>query len=169
LIFLAPTHLGFDQIDTAKLFIQLMKDLSYGEYYVQGGDWGAIVTGIMAYYDPNIIGYHTNFPLGMVILFLLRIHLFFLSGYFLFSNYIIGFPAWRRGVKLLLKNLLVFQFPSFFIPKEEMPFFERSKNLFEAFSVTGYLHLQMTKPQTIGYALNDSPVGLAAWIIEKYE
>ena len=28
--------------------------------------------------------------------------------------------------------------------------------------------LQSTKPQTLAYALNDSPVGLAAWIIEKF-
>ena len=31
----------------------------------------------------------------------------------------------------------------------------------------GYEHLQSTKPQSIAYALNDSPVGLAAWIVEK--
>lgn len=30
------------------------------------------------------------------------------------------------------------------------------------------MHLQSTKPQTIGYALTDSPIGLAAYIIEKY-
>ncbi len=32
----------------------------------------------------------------------------------------------------------------------------------------GYSHLQSTKPQTLSYGLNDSPVGLAAWIIEKF-
>ena len=32
----------------------------------------------------------------------------------------------------------------------------------------GYSHIQGTKPQTLGYGLNDSPVGLAAWIVEKY-
>src|SRR5437588_3875580 len=31
----------------------------------------------------------------------------------------------------------------------------------------GYEHLQSTRPQTISYALNDSPAGLAAWILEK--
>ena len=31
-----------------------------------------------------------------------------------------------------------------------------------------YNHLQSTKPQTLSYGLNDSPVGLAAWIVEKY-
>ena len=33
---------------------------------------------------------------------------------------------------------------------------------------TGYQHIQGTKPQTLGYALNDSPAGLAAWIVEKF-
>jgi len=33
---------------------------------------------------------------------------------------------------------------------------------------TGYQQIQGTKPQTIGVALNDSPVGLAAWIVEKF-
>jgi microsomal epoxide hydrolase len=33
---------------------------------------------------------------------------------------------------------------------------------------SGYSKIQGTKPQTIGYALDDSPVGLAAWIVEKF-
>lgn len=32
----------------------------------------------------------------------------------------------------------------------------------------GYAHIQGTKPQTLSYGLNDSPAGLAAWIVEKY-
>jgi epoxide hydrolase len=32
----------------------------------------------------------------------------------------------------------------------------------------GYQELQGTKPQTIGFALEDSPAGLAAWIVEKF-
>jgi pimeloyl-ACP methyl ester carboxylesterase len=32
----------------------------------------------------------------------------------------------------------------------------------------GYSHIQGTKPQTLAYGLNDSPAGLAAWIVEKY-
>ena len=31
-----------------------------------------------------------------------------------------------------------------------------------------YAMIQSTKPQTLAYGLNDSPVGLAAWIIEKF-
>lgn len=33
---------------------------------------------------------------------------------------------------------------------------------------TGYQWIQGTKPQTLSYGLSDSPVGLAAWIIEKF-
>jgi microsomal epoxide hydrolase len=33
---------------------------------------------------------------------------------------------------------------------------------------TGYSSIQATKPQTLAYALTDSPVGLAAWIVEKF-
>ncbi len=32
----------------------------------------------------------------------------------------------------------------------------------------GYCHQQATRPQTLAFGLNDSPVGLAAWIVEKY-
>jgi pimeloyl-ACP methyl ester carboxylesterase len=31
-----------------------------------------------------------------------------------------------------------------------------------------YAHLQATRPNTPAYALNDSPAGLAAWIVEKF-
>lgn len=33
---------------------------------------------------------------------------------------------------------------------------------------TGYQWIQGTKPQTLAYALTDSPVGLASWITEKF-
>jgi pimeloyl-ACP methyl ester carboxylesterase len=33
---------------------------------------------------------------------------------------------------------------------------------------TGYQWIQGTRPQTLAFALNDSPAGLAAWILEKF-
>jgi len=33
---------------------------------------------------------------------------------------------------------------------------------------TGYQWMQGTKPQTLAYGLTDSPVGLAAWLVEKF-
>lgn len=32
----------------------------------------------------------------------------------------------------------------------------------------GYSHIQGTRPQTLSYALTDSPAGLAGWILEKF-
>lgn len=32
----------------------------------------------------------------------------------------------------------------------------------------GYREIQSTKPLTLGYSLNDSPAGLAGWIVEKF-
>jgi pimeloyl-ACP methyl ester carboxylesterase len=32
----------------------------------------------------------------------------------------------------------------------------------------GYFQMQATRPQTMGYALNDSPAGLLAWMVDKF-
>jgi pimeloyl-ACP methyl ester carboxylesterase len=37
------------------------------------------------------------------------------------------------------------------------------------FDDLGYLHLQATRPQTLAYALHDSPAGQLAWIAEKFQ
>ncbi|MGY0233922.1 epoxide hydrolase [Longispora urticae] len=41
----------------------------------------------------------------------------------------------------------------------------------QGFMSTGnaYFQIQATRPQTISYALTDSPVGLLAWIVEKFQ
>jgi pimeloyl-ACP methyl ester carboxylesterase len=35
--------------------------------------------------------------------------------------------------------------------------------------LSGYMYIQATRPQTLGYALTDSPVGQLAWIVEKFK
>ena len=50
-------------------------------------------------------------------------------------------------------------------PEEIARMQERQASLADA---TGYTQIQGTKPQTLGYGLNDSPAGLAAWIVEKF-
>ncbi len=42
---------------------------------------------------------------------------------------------------------------------------------FNAFQAdgTGYLQIQATRPQTLAYSLNDTPVGQLAWIVEKFQ
>jgi len=54
----------------------------------------------------------------------------------------------------------------------EPPFTLAEQAFIEADAATqperAYARLQMSKPQTLAHALNDSPTGLAAWIIEKF-
>ncbi|RDH78570.1 epoxide hydrolase [Mycolicibacterium moriokaense] len=38
-----------------------------------------------------------------------------------------------------------------------------------AAEMTGYFRLQGTRPQTVGYSLEDSPAGQLAWIVEKFK
>jgi pimeloyl-ACP methyl ester carboxylesterase len=67
-----------------------------------------------------------------------------------------------------------------YIPGSYRPFLEPATKLTSAeeefFKVAGrwadergaYAHVQRTRPQTVAYGLNDSPTGLAAWILEKF-
>ncbi len=49
---------------------------------------------------------------------------------------------------------------------DELAWAARCESVLEAES--GYNHQQSTKPQTLSYAMMDSPVGVAAWIVEKF-
>lgn len=56
--------------------------------------------------------------------------------------------------------------PTAGVPPEELA---RTRERQEFFAdERGYSNIQGTKPQTLGYGLNDSPAGLAAWIVEKF-
>jgi microsomal epoxide hydrolase len=71
----------------------------------------------------------------------------------LHSNFILGGPG--PGVD-----------PNAGVTPEEMGL---RRERVEAFAEGGaYQEIQGTKPQTLGYGLNDSPAGLAAWIVEKF-
>ena len=57
--------------------------------------------------------------------------------------------------------------PTAGVPPEELELM-RERQAFWTDEERGYSAIQGTKPQTIGYVLNDSPVGLAAWFVEKF-
>jgi microsomal epoxide hydrolase len=50
--------------------------------------------------------------------------------------------------------------------KEEIEYVQRAAQLFELEGA--YFREQTTKPQTLSYAMMDSPVGACAWIVEKF-
>ena len=134
-----PVKPGFSVVSVADIFHKLMMRLGYDKYVVQGGDWGSIIGGVIAHkYHDHIIGYHTNFHV----------------------------PSVATGMDLLhVAGVLIA--PSLVVDKEDV-----GKLTFNTFKwwmeETGYMHEQMTKPDTVGIALSDSPVGLAGYVIEKF-
>jgi len=84
------------------------------------------------------------------------------------GSFIAGWMAYDRPERLLGLHLnmanLAAEGTQASTP-EEQAFFKAQALMRE--EETGYGHLQRTRPQTLGVALADSPVGAAAWILEK--
>ncbi|NXT79247.1 HYEP hydrolase, partial [Zapornia atra] len=139
----APHKQGFDSIATARIFHKLMNRLGFKEYYLQGGDWGSRITTNMAQMLPKSVkGLHLN------VVFinkqgLGRVISVMLGAY---VPWLVGFT--REDARRMY------------------PFIQ--KNIYDLLRESGYFHIQATKPDTAGCGLNDSPVGLAAYILEKF-
>ncbi|KAM6218001.1 epoxide hydrolase 1 isoform 2-T2 [Rhynchocyon petersi] len=137
----ASSKKGLDTVATARIFYKLMLRLNFQEFYIQGGDWGSLICTNMAQMVPrHVKGLHLNMA------FVLK------NQYFL--TLLLGprfqglFGRTQRDIELLY-------------PMKE-------KILNSVMRESGYMHIQSTKPDTVGCALNDSPVGLAAYILEKF-
>ena len=58
-----PTTTGWDPSRIARAWVVLMKRLGYTKFVAQGGDWGAIITDLMATLGhPELLGIHSNMP-----------------------------------------------------------------------------------------------------------
>lgn len=61
-----PTAGGWNPARIASAQVTLMKRRGYEKFFAQGGDWGAMVTDLMAVQSPeNVLGIATNFPIGV--------------------------------------------------------------------------------------------------------
>ena len=123
-----PRAPGYGPERMAKTIATLMARLGYTRYGAQGGDWGGIISRIVALNDAShVVGLHLNFCLA-------------------------GPPPGRD--------------PNAGVPASELQRMQARNTYME--NERGYSQIQATKPETLGYALNDSPAGLAAWIVEKF-
>ncbi|KAG8986915.1 hypothetical protein FRB90_003700, partial [Tulasnella sp. 427] len=140
-----PSKPGFGIKDTAEVFDKLMRRLGYYHYLAQGGDFGGMVVRALAVWHPESCrGIHTNFLVMHPILLLL--HPIMMGKIFLGF---IGAPGGYTPVEMTGMRPTI----DFFIKEEGV----------------GYSIIQRQAPQTLGFAMTDSPAGLLAWIREKYE
>ncbi|KAJ7207580.1 Alpha/Beta hydrolase protein [Mycena pura] len=137
----APKKKGFQITQYAEVGNKLMLALGYNEYVTQGGDWGGVITRKIAtvYGGKHSKAWHTNFPIV--------------------QPPKLSLNPFRLLTAASMALALLWLSPA------EAAALARARET----QRTGlaYLRLQATKPQTLGYALADSPAGLLAWIYEK--
>jgi pimeloyl-ACP methyl ester carboxylesterase len=131
-----PRETGWDPARIAGAWTELMKRLGYTRFVAQGGDWGAIITDVLAVQaPPELLGMHTNMA-GVV-------------------------PA--DVSTALARNILgAGGPPPSGLSADESRTYEQL-NFFYTKGI-GYGIEMITQPQTL-YGIADSPVGLAAWML----
>jgi pimeloyl-ACP methyl ester carboxylesterase len=137
-----PTEVGWDPARIEQAWAELMKRLGYTRYVAQGGDQGASVTDAMARLAPvGLLGIHLNwlsaFPTEV--------------GAALFGGLIPAGIFKRVAITVLGARA----------ENKEPEALDALAALFRR----GYIVEMPEHPQTIGYALTDTPVGLAAWML----
>jgi pimeloyl-ACP methyl ester carboxylesterase len=127
-----PTTTGWGPPRIARAWTVLMKRLGYTKFVAQGGDWGAMVSDVMATQaPPELLGIHLNWPFAV--------------------------PPDIDGALQTGRPL-----PSDLSADErraceQLDFFYKHG--------VGYAQEMSSRPQTI-YGIGDSPVGLAAWLLD---
>ena len=132
-----PSATGWDPVHIADAWIALMRRLGYTRYVAQGGDWGAQITDVIgAKAPPELLGIHSNMP-GTVP------------------------PAVSKA---LASNILgADDPPPTGLSADEQRAYDRLSFLFT--KGIGYALEMGLRPQTL-YGLADSPVALAAWMLD---
>jgi pimeloyl-ACP methyl ester carboxylesterase len=130
-----PAGTGWGPERMGRAWAELMRRLGYKRYVAQGGDWGSVVSDVMARQaPPGLLGIHVNMPATVP--------------------------------EEIARALKCGEPPPAGLSAKERDAYLSLTNLYDKGS--GYGLMMVTRPQTIGYSLEDSPAGLAAWIYDKF-
>lgn len=112
---------GMGLVEMSIVLRNLMIRLGYDRFYIQGGDWGSgLGSAIATVFPENVIGYHSNM-------------------------------CFNNGPLTNIKAIISSYFPSAFVEeKYHSFFFPRIPKLIYLITETGYMHIQASKPDTIG-------------------
>jgi pimeloyl-ACP methyl ester carboxylesterase len=133
-----PRSTGWNPERVARAWDVLMKRLGYTRYASQGGDWGAIISDAMGRQAPE----------GLLGIHVNRVERATTLPPEVAKALRSGDPA-----------------PADLSAEQRKVFDDAREFLNKGF---GYASIMGTRPQTIGYSLADSPVGLAAWCYDKF-
>jgi len=132
-----PQAPGWGPDRMARAWVELMTRLGYTRFVAQGGDWGAVVTDLMAAQaPPELLGMHSNMP-GVI-------------------------PPDIAEALPVPGQLAPGRPPPPGLSADEKRAFEQISTFYTGGA--GYAVEMGTQPQTL-YGIADSPVGLAAWMI----
>jgi pimeloyl-ACP methyl ester carboxylesterase len=130
-----PKSTGWGPARIGRAWHELMMRLGYKHYVSQGGDWGSVVSDVMARQAPaGLLGIHVNMPATVPPEIAKALQ--------------DGDPA-----------------PEGLSAEEKIAY----APLVKLYTLgSGYAGIMVTRPETIGYSLADSPSGLAAWFYDKF-
>ncbi|KAH9922310.1 alpha/beta-hydrolase [Epithele typhae] len=128
---------GFHEQHYIEVLHKVMLSLGYEEYVYQGGDWG------------HVLGASLVTRYGVKHVKAWHTNLPIMEPPKLFSNPILYLE-------------MIFKLPFDQVAKQRLAHLHKHVT-----TGRGYMLEQATKPQTVGYGVTDSPVGLLGWVYEK--
>ena len=140
-----PPVQGWTMEDNARVFDHLMTGvLGYSSYMAEGGDWGSFIASYLG---------TSKYPACKVVE-ITALHARPTFGALLTLPFFLLPTSWRKWLYGKIYS------------DTELYDFARIGQLLK--NGLGYFVEHATRPLTIGYALHDSPIGILAWIGEKY-